>query len=71
MVEPTSVALEDSCNPNSNPSLHTYRIFTILVPCLLFILVIEIVWIFITYPQSIGNAYTIVGNLKKLDPNLI
>lgn len=38
---------------------------------MIFILILELIWIFITYPSSLGSAHTIVGKLPKLPSNII
>jgi hypothetical protein len=58
--------LQDSCQPTKNQSLKTFRIYSIVVPSLFFILAVETVYIFMNVPGSLGNAHTVIGKLPKL-----
>lgn len=60
----------DSCQPNKNQSLNSFRVYSILVPCLLFILAIETFYIFMYYPGTLGNAKTVLGKFSKLPSNI-
>ncbi len=51
----------DSCNPFLNKRLHTYKIYSILLPILIIIFVLESIYIFMTIPVSLGTAITTSG----------
>ena len=60
----------DSCQPNKNRSLNSFRFYSIVVPCLLFILAIETFYIFMYYPGTLGNATMVLGKMTKLPSNI-
>ena len=52
--------MQDTCTPERNVTLKSYRIYSILVPSLVFILMIEGVMIFMKVPgMGIGSALTL------------
>ena len=61
----------DTCSPRKNMKLSAHRVWTILVPILIIILLIEfvfIMWGISSKQASIGNPSTILGSLKKIMP---
>ena len=51
----------DSCNPLVNKRLHTYRVYTVLLPVLVMVFVLECIYVFMTVPVSLGTAVTTTG----------
>lgn len=51
----------DTCNPNLKKVLHTHNFYGIILPILLMTLVLEVVFVFMFIPTSIGNALTAAG----------
>jgi len=52
--------MQDTCKPGNNITLKPYRIYSILVPSLVFILMIEGVMIFMKIPVAgIGSALSL------------
>ena len=62
--------MEDTCSPEKNKSLHTYRIYSIVIPCTLTLLILEAIYIIASIPGNLGDALTIKGTLPKLPPSL-
>lgn len=60
----------DSCQPNKNKSLKSFRIYSIVVPTLIFIVILEAIFVFMAIPQTIGNALTTTGKLPPLPPGV-
>lgn len=62
---------QDTCSPNINRTLKIFRIWTILIPCVSFILLLEIIFVFITYPSSLsvnmGNITSILTSRPYLE----
>ena len=57
---------DDSCSPKSNLTLKSFRIYSILIPILTFILILEAIFVFMTIPDTLGSAVTIKGKLPAL-----
>lgn len=57
------MAQTDTCTPMRNLTLKSYRIYSILVPSLVFFLMVEGVMIFMTLPSSFGSAVTMKSSL--------
>lgn len=53
--------MEDTCSPKANYKFHSYKIYSIVVPILLMFLVLEVVFIFMSIPTSIGAVLSSVG----------
>lgn len=62
--------MADSCQPNKNVKLQSFRIYSILLPCLIFIFMVECIFVFMSIPQNLGNALTITGKLPALPPGV-
>ena len=60
----------DSCQPNKNKSLKSFRIYSIVVPTLIFTVILEAIFVFMAIPQTLGNALTITGKLPVLPPGI-
>ena len=56
----------DSCQPMKALKLKTFRIYSIIIPVLVFILIIEAVFVFMSIPETLGNALSIKGKLPTL-----
>jgi hypothetical protein len=59
----------DSCNPTRNLTLKSYRIYSVLIPILAFIFMLESIFVFMAIPSDLGNAFTVEGKLKPLPAN--
>ena len=57
--------MEDSCSPGKNKSLQTYRIYSIVIPTTLAILILEAAYIIANIPGNLGSALTIKGPLPS------
>ena len=52
----------DSCTPFSKRKLQTYRIYSILIPVVFMLFVLECIYVFMSIPSSsLGNAMTTMG----------
>ena len=51
----------DTCNPNVKKTLRNYKFYSVILPVLLMSLVLEVVFVFMSIPTSIGNALTAAG----------
>lgn len=51
----------DTCNPNVKKTLYTYKFYGVILPTLLMTLLLEVVFVFMSIPTSIGNALTTAG----------
>jgi len=58
--------MEDTCSPGKNKSFHTYRIYSIVMPTALAILILEAVYVIANIPGNLGSALTIKGSLPPL-----
>ena len=58
--------MHDSCNPTRDLKLKTFRIYSIVFPIIIFVLMLEAVFVFMAIPEKLGNALTITGSLPKL-----
>jgi len=57
--------MSDTCSPGKNKTLQTYRIYTILIPIVLGVFILEAMYIIIFIPNTLGSAKTITGALAK------
>lgn len=57
----TGCSGNDSCNPFLKTNLHSYRIYTVLLPILVMIFVLESIFVFMSIPVSLGTAVTTSG----------
>jgi len=53
--------MPDTCSPLIGLKLHIYKFYSIILPALLMFLVLEIVFVFMTIPTSIGNVLATAG----------
>jgi hypothetical protein len=60
--------MEDTCNPKPSLQINAFRIWSIIIPTMLFILMVECLFVFSMIPDSIGNALTLTGKLPALPP---
>lgn len=51
--------MSDSCKPLKGLKLNSFRIYSIIIPTLLFILAIEAVMIFASLPTTMGSALSV------------
>ena len=58
--------MEDSCSPGKNKSFQTHRIYSIVMPSVLAILILEAVYVIANIPGNLGSALTIKGPLPPL-----
>lgn len=59
--------MEDTCSsPRSKTSLQTHRIYSIVIPSALALLILEAVYIIANIPGNLGSALTIKGPLPPL-----
>jgi hypothetical protein len=58
--------MEDSCSPGKSKSFHTHRIYSIVIPSALALLILEAVYIIASIPGNLGSALTIKGSLPAL-----
>ena len=58
--------MEDTCSPEKNKSLLTYRIYSIVIPISILILIAEAFYIIANIPGNLGSALTIKGSLPPL-----
>ena len=58
--------MEDTCSPGKNKSFQTYRIYSIVIPCTLAILILEAVFVIANIPGNLGSAMTIKGSVPML-----
>lgn len=65
-----ATAPKDSCQPKKNQSLKSFRIYSLVVPSLLFILAVETVCVFMNIPGTLGAANTVLGKLPKLSTTI-
>jgi hypothetical protein len=57
--------MKDTCTPANNFTLKTYRIYSIIIPALIFILIIEAIYVFMKLPSTFGSATTMKLTLTK------
>jgi hypothetical protein len=57
--------MEDSCSPGKNKSLHTHRIYSIVIPTTVAILILEVFYVIANIKGNIGSALTIKGPLPS------
>jgi len=62
--------MEDTCNPFAKLRLQPYRIYSILIPMVVFILILESVFVFMSIPESIGNALTTMGPFPQVKTHM-
>lgn len=58
--------MEDTCTPGKNRSLHTYRIYSIVIPSALALLILEAVYVIANIPGNLGSAMSVKGSLPPL-----
>jgi hypothetical protein len=56
--------LPDTCNPLNNITYQTYKIYNIFIPVLLMMLVLEIAFVFMAIPTSIGTIIATAGSFS-------
>ena len=60
----------DSCSPMSNLTLKAFRIYSIVIPVIIFILILEAIFVFMAIPDTLGSALTVKGKLPALPPGI-
>jgi hypothetical protein len=58
--------MEDTCSPGKNKSLHTFRIYSIIIPVSIAIVFLESIFVLSSIPGTLGSALTIKGSLPYL-----
>jgi hypothetical protein len=58
--------MEDTCSPGKNRSFHTYRIYSIVIPSALALVILEAVYVIANIPGNLGSATSIKGSLPPL-----
>jgi hypothetical protein len=53
--------MEDTCSPGKNKSLHTYRIYSIVIPAVILTLILEAVYVIGNIAGNLGSARDIKG----------
>ena len=56
--------MPDTCNPLNNIVFQTYKIYNIFIHILLMILVLEVVFVFMAIPTSIGTVIAKAGSFS-------
>jgi len=56
----------DTCSPEKNKTLQVYRVYTILIPVILAVFLLELIFILIFIPDTLGSSLTIKGSLPDL-----
>ena len=56
----------DTCSPGKNKSLQVYRVYTILIPIVLTVFLLELIFILIFIPDTLGSSLTLKGSLPDL-----
>ena len=56
----------DTCSPGKNKTLQVYRVYTILIPVVLAIFLLELIFILIFIPDTLGSSLTLKGSLPDL-----
>jgi hypothetical protein len=51
----------DTCNPQAALKFHNYKFYSLILPALLMFLVLEVVFVFMAIPTSIGSALAAAG----------
>uniref|UniRef100_A0A6C0K4M3 Uncharacterized protein n=1 Tax=viral metagenome TaxID=1070528 RepID=A0A6C0K4M3_9ZZZZ len=62
--------MEDTCNPYAKLKLQPYRIYSILIPIVGLIFILESVFVFMSIPESLGNALTLKGPFPQLKTHM-
>lgn len=58
--------MADSCTPKKSFKVYDFRIYSILIPLVLMLLVLESIYVFMVVPSSkLGTAESIIGALKS------
>jgi len=61
--------MADTCSPGRNKTTYTYRIYSIIIPVVCAILLLETIYVIASVPSGeIGSALTTHGSLPKLPP---
>ena len=56
----------DTCSPEKNKTLQVYRVYTILIPIVLAVFLLELIFILIFIPDTLGSSLTLKGSLPDL-----
>ena len=51
----------DTCNPHAVLKFHNYKFYSAVLPALLMFLVLEVVFVFMAIPTSIGSIIAAAG----------
>ena len=58
--------MEDTCNPYAKLQLQPYRIYSIIIPLIVMVLILESVYVSMSVPESLGTALTTMGPFPKV-----
>jgi hypothetical protein len=58
--------MEDTCSPGKNKTLQTYRIYSIVIPVSITVLILEGIYVLASIPGNLGSAMTMKGSLPPL-----
>lgn len=58
--------ISDTCSPDKNKTLQSYRIYTILIPIVLGVFILEAIFIIIFIPESLGSVKSIKGSAPDI-----
>jgi len=53
--------MDDSCNPFLKVKSHPYRIYSVVIPTVILIFILESVYVFLSIPATLGTALTTLG----------
>ena len=56
----------DTCSPGKNKTLQVYRVYTILIPIVITVFLLELIFILIFIPDTLGSSLTLKGSLPDL-----
>jgi hypothetical protein len=57
--------MEDSCNPFAKTKMQSFRIYSLMIPAVLLVFILESIYVFMTIPESLGTALTMKGPFPK------
>ena len=55
----------DSCSPFANSKLQSFRAYSLLIPAVLLVFILESIYVFASIPESLGTALTMKGPFPK------
>jgi hypothetical protein len=58
--------MQGTCSPGKDKTLHTFRIYSIIIPVTIVVVFLESIFILSSIPGSLGSGLTIKGSLPDL-----